>query len=217
MPTVELEHQEPNPLSLILEQKYQAPYQQDLDTLLVTGTYSGNNFAPGQAIPTGWGSFTLTAQWTPVNYTITYNGNGISGAPTAQTKTHGIGLYLRPAMSTTYYTFHGWNTNTASTGTNYGAGSWYTREGNITLYANWSPKKYTVTYNSNGGTPTPATQYKVYGQTLYVTSTRPTRSGYTFTYWLSNDGYTFTPGSAYTANKARTLTAQWKWGNVYIE
>ena len=42
---------------------------------------------------------------------------------------------------------------------------------------------YTVTYNANGGSGAPASQTKYYGQTLTLSSTKPTRSGCYFEYW----------------------------------
>ena len=46
-------------------------------------TYSGNIFNPGAAIPTGWGSFTLTANWkandtTPPTCSLSANGSNIT-------------------------------------------------------------------------------------------------------------------------------------------
>lgn len=47
-------------------------------------TYSGIWFQPSDAIPRGWGGFTLTAQWSANSYTITYDANGGTGAPPTQ-------------------------------------------------------------------------------------------------------------------------------------
>lgn len=72
-------------------------------------------------------------------YTVSYNANGGSGAPSAQTKTYGTALTLsstQPIRSG--YRFAGWNTNAAGTGTSYAAGGSYTANAGVTLYAQWT-------------------------------------------------------------------------------
>lgn len=71
---------------------------------------------------------------------------------------------------------------------------------------------YNVTYNANGGSGAPATQKKYYGQTLTLSSTKPTRTNYVFKNWNTasgGTGTTYNPGASYTANAALTLYAQW--------
>ena len=71
---------------------------------------------------------------------------------------------------------------------------------------------YTVKYNANGGSGAPASQTKTYGVTLKLSSTRPTRSHYTFVGWATsaNGSVVYQPGANYTANKAVTLYAVWR-------
>lgn len=71
---------------------------------------------------------------------------------------------------------------------------------------------YTVSYNANGGTGAPANQTKYHGQTLTLSSTVPTYSGYSFSGWNTNQdgsGTAYSPGGSYTANAGTTLYAQW--------
>ncbi len=111
----------------------------------------------------------------------------------------------------------------------------------VTLYANWNPHKLTVKYNTNGGTGTfsntvmyydDASKPKTYG----LTSTVPTRDGYTFLGWSMNKTATandtiFTSSTAKKAaqkwasafgtsidasNQTVTLYAQWKPYNYTI-
>ncbi len=49
-----------------------------------------------------------------------------------------ITLPAASAVSRQYYTFGGWNTNSAGTGTNYNAGASYTPSSSSTLYAKWT-------------------------------------------------------------------------------
>ena len=80
------------------------------------------------------------------------------------------------------------------------------------MYAVWDPNKYTVSFNANGGTGAPSAQTKTYGQTLTLSSTRPTKSGYTFKGWgtsSTTETVSYQPGGSYTANAAITLYAVW--------
>jgi uncharacterized repeat protein (TIGR02543 family) len=151
-------------------------------------------------------------------YTITYNANGGSGAPSSQTKTHGNTLILSTTKPTrTGYTFQGWATSSTATTAAYAAGGNYTGNGSVTLYAVWKANTYTVTYNANGGTGAPASQTKTYGVALTLSITKPTRTNYTFKGWAISAAATtaaYSAGGSYTANNTITLYAVWE--NAYV-
>lgn len=149
-------------------------------------------------------------------YTISYNANGGSGAPASQTKFHGTNLTLSNTVpSKSGYTFKGW----ALTKEEADAGTWYYQPGatcgankNLTLYAVWTSKSYTLSYNANGGTGAPASQTKQHGVDLKISSTKPTRAGYTFKGWASSATsatVVYNPGGTYIANISFTLYAVW--------
>lgn len=71
---------------------------------------------------------------------------------------------------------------------------------------------YTVSYNANGGTGAPGNQTKTHGQSLTLSSVKPTKDGYTFQGWStsSTGSVQYNPGSAYTGNANLTLYAVWK-------
>lgn len=77
----------------------------------------------------------------------------------------------------------------------------------ITLYAVWNIQQFTITFNSNGGSSVTAITQD-YG-TIVVEPADPTRDGYTFDAWYSNEGltnaYTFTTMPAQNIN----LYAKW--------
>ena len=104
------------------------------------GTYSNNS------------NVTLYAQWKVNTYTITYNANGGSGAPSNQTKKHGENITLSSVKPTkSGYTFNGWNTSSNGSGTSYSSGGIYSNNSNVTLYAQWqSVSNYTVTVYLQG-------------------------------------------------------------------
>ena len=84
---------------------------------------------------------------------------------------------------------------------------------NVTVTA----PEYNVTYNVNGGSGAPSSQVKIYGTALTLSSTKPTRKGYTFVNWntkADGTGKSYAAGASYTSNAAVTLYAQWK-ANTY--
>lgn len=75
---------------------------------------------------------------------------------------------------------------------------------------------YTVSYNANGGSGAPGNQTKWYGVTLKLSSTKPSRTGYSFQGWATSSGgsVAYASGANYTGNAALTLYAVWK-ANTY--
>lgn len=170
-------------------------------------------FYPGDTT-TYNGNQTLVAEWTLNTYTISYNGNNAtSGSVSSQTKNYGESLTLRSnGYSKTGHTFSKWNTKADGSGTNYNAGASYTANASATMYAQWTPNTYTVSYNANGGSSAPSSQTKTYGVDLTLRSGTPTRSGYTFQGWATsaNGSVAYQPSGTYKSNSAVTLYAVWK-------
>lgn len=114
---------------------------------LAGGSYSGSTSTPypgGTGYMAFSGSVTLPAH----TYTISYNANGGSGAPSAQTKTHGKNLTLSSTKPTRPgHTFKGWSTSSTATSATYNAGSTFTANTSVTLYAVWQINTYTNTIN----------------------------------------------------------------------
>lgn len=143
-------------------------------------------------------------------YTVSYNANGGSGAPGSQTKTHGTNLTLSSTKPTrTGYAFSYWDGGSLG---HFAPGGTYSANQSATLWAAWTPNTYTVSYNANGGTGAPGNQTKTYGTNLTLSSTRPSRAGYTFVKWntaANGSGTDYSPGGTYTGNAALTLYAIW--------
>lgn len=147
------------------------------------------------------------------SYTISYNANGGSGAPGSKTKYYGKNITLSSTKPTrTGYTFNYWSSVFSGVTEIFLPGGTYTKNSDATLYANWTPNTYTVTYNANGGSGAPAAQTKTYGQTLTLSSTVPTRTNYNFKGWATSatGAVAYQPGANYTANAAVTLYAIWE-------
>lgn len=119
-------------------------------------------------------------------YTVSYNANGGSGAPSAQTKTYGKNLTLSIDKPTRKgYNFKGWAT-TASGSVKYAAGGTYSDNASVTLYAVWEAITITVTFHRNtsdGDTTVKKSifSYGVSGQSFQDTGW--SRSGYAALGW----------------------------------
>ena len=182
-----------------------------------TLTRDGSDFTRTNAI--GWyGSSGATYQSTATMtygapHSVNYNANGGSGAPSTQTKYYNQTLTLSTTKPTkTGYTFKGWGTSSTATTVAYAAGASYTNNAKLNLYAIWTANTYKITYNANGGSGAPSAQTKTYGTNLTLSTTKPTRTGYTFLGWSTSStatSATYSAGGSYTANSAATLYAVW--------
>lgn len=150
------------------------------------------------------------------SYRITYNANGGTGAPSEQTRWYGETLWLsstRPKRDG--YTFLGWATS-PSGGVAYQPGAAFTGDYGMTLYAVWQINTWSVKYDANGGINAPASQIKTYGQTLKLSTTKPTKVDYNFKGWATSKTnadkgiVAYAAGANYTSNANITLYAVWE-------
>lgn len=149
---------------------------------------------------------TLVRQGIPLSHTVS---NGAGWSTSNQTKLGEYSYtYNRTTVAQTIYCA----AKIKDLGTNDSNVS-YTRSYTIPALAS-----YTVTYNANGGTGVPSSQTKWYGKALTISSTKPTRTGYSFLGWNTSSTATtasYASGASYTSNAALTLYAVWK-ANTYI-
>ena len=195
-------------------------------TKLATHTYAYNHTTSVQTISCaakissiGSGSAVVSSSTTYTipalaSYTVSYNANGGTGAPSSQTKWHSITLTLSSVKpSRTGYDFLGWARSSTATTIDYAAGAFFGYNENTVLYAVWKAHTYAVSFNANGGTGAPSSQTKTHGVALTITSSKPTRTNYNFLGWgtsASSTTVAYTSGSSYTANSAITLYAVWE-------
>ena len=155
-------------------------------------------------------SHTLYAHWTANTYTVTFNANGGAVTPEEMKVRHGDAYGKLPTPTLDGYTFDGWYNDN---------GMQVKPEDEVTashmLYAHWTANKYTVTFDVNGGTVTPAEQTVTYGS-HYGELPTPTREGYTFAGWYTEkDGGTqVTKETVVTTVADHTLYAHWT-ANTY--
>ena len=121
-------------------------------------------------------------------YTLTYNANGGSVSPKNKSLNEGASYGNLPTPTRSGYTFDGWFTS-ASGGNKVSSSTII--KANTTIYAHWTKnetpaqvKTYTLTYNANGGSVSPASKTLNEGAS-YGNLPTPTRSGYTFDGWFT--------------------------------
>jgi uncharacterized repeat protein (TIGR02543 family) len=123
-------------------------------------------------------------------YSVTYDANGGSGAPSAQEKRTDIDLTLSSTVPTRDgYTFAGWNTADDGSGTPYAAGATYTGNADLSLYAKWTANTYSVHFNGNGSTSgSMDNESFTYDEAKTLTTNAFSRTGYTFDGWATTAG-----------------------------
>lgn len=117
------------------------------------------------------------------------------------------------AKGATYaiYTFAGWNTQADGKGTTYSAGSTIPSvSGDITLYAQWTPRPFNITYYDDNQTTVLNLTPNTYTYPVSTTFPTPTKQGYSFLGWKTSPTATdyITKTDTYYGNFK--LYAQWK-------
>ncbi len=187
---------------------------------------SGTVYAVGGTHPsfTVTGAVTLYAKWSPVAYTIAYHANGgtLPSDSAAFDSTYPVAA--KPAgLARTGYDFIGWTTSQDGSGTVYsvgGANPSFTVTGNVTLYAKWTAKTFTITYASNGGTlaagasmPSGSASF----DSTYTVAAEPaglSRTGYELAGWntaADGSGQSYAAGSGSFTMGAANVTLYAKW------
>ena len=166
---------------------------------------------------TGNANKTIYAGWYAQGYTISYNSNGGTGSMASDVvKTGGTATIKANEFTKKGYTFAGWTTKSDGTDDGYNwtgwSGTWNYVDGQygianktLKLYARWTPKSYTISYNSNGGTGTMASDTVSTGSKATIKSNTFTKTGYKFVGWTTksdgtDDGYGWNPGWSGTWN-----------------
>lgn len=136
-----------------------------------------------------YGNVTFIAQYTPIEYTVTYNSNGGSSVDDESLMSYNVeSTHSLPAVSRTGYKFIGWTPDEESGSwvkykdgkiNTYPAGTTFTnKNGNVTLIAVWESAAFELTLQLDEGN---VTHNYAYASTLEITN--PTKSGYKFAGW----------------------------------
>src|SRR5512133_2961544 len=141
-----------------------------------TADGSGTTYGAEASFKVGTGHVTLFAKWTTnPTYTVTYDANTGSGTAPSDVTKYETGALVTVQGSTlvkTGHTFNGWNTAADGSGTARAATTTFNMSSaNVTLYAQWKLKQYSVIYDANeastGTPPSDATKHDT-GTTVAV-------------------------------------------------
>ncbi len=158
---------------------------------------NGNCYKPGDTVPADVSMLSITGDYEVIYLPGTYG----TGSAVTDMKPHNNILTLRGALFTRAgYTQVGWSTVDGGEKV-YGFEDVYTKNEALTLYPVWNTNKYTITFDTNGGSEiAPITQD--YG-TQIAAPANPTRKGYTFKGWDKEIPETMPAENI-------TVKAQWK-------
>lgn len=167
------------------------------DAQLYWSDENGNCYKPGDTVPADVSMLSITGDYEVIYLPGTYG----TGSAVTDMKPHNNILTLRGALFTRAgYTQVGWSTVDGGEKV-YGFEDVYTQNEALTLYPVWNTNKYTITFDTNGGSEiAPITQD--YG-TEITAPDNPTRKGYTFKGWDKEIPETMPAENI-------TITARWK-------
>jgi uncharacterized repeat protein (TIGR02543 family) len=156
-----------------------------------------------------------------IHYNVLYYGNGNTNGDPPEDRID----YAANATATvlnggtlvkTGYLFFGWNTAANGSGTSYAVGSTFNITANTSLYAQWTVRTYTISYNGNGNTsgtaPADAANYAYNTAVTVLGAGTLIRVGYTFSGWntaANGSGTNRTVGSTFNITANTTLYAKW--------
>lgn len=142
--------------------------------------------------------------------TITLNANGGTVTPGSKTAYLSDTYGSLPTPTRDGYTFNGWF-SAKSSGVKVSSSTTITTPSSHSLYAQWTPNTYTVSFDSNGGGTAPSSKEVKYGST-YGNLGVATRTGYTFVGWFTekSGGKEVLSDTTYTNTSNQTLYAHWK-------
>lgn len=185
---------------------------------LVAGVYPGATFWPTLFYPQG--DVTFYAHLTLNNYTVYLNANGGSvsgGSLSYNINSQSVEL---PTPTRTGYSFTGWNSrqnpddlDAVSISSPYvpydddGAAI-----GNHTIYAQWEPNSYSISFDTNGGSSVADSSYLA--DQVVILPAAPERDGHEFMGWSSDASgvFKFGAGSPYRPGKYEPITLHAIWG-----
>ena len=145
------------------------------------GTYTSATIAAD-------GSTVIEVRYNRKVYTVTFNANGGTPAPSNPSVRYEGKVIEPPTMSKTGYTFGGWYGTSALSGSpwNFTSGKVITH---TNLYAKWTANTYKVKFNGGtGSSGSMSEQPFTYGTAQNLTANTFTKTDYRFTGWATSPG-----------------------------
>lgn len=183
------------------------------------GWYSsptGGNLITSDTIVRAIANQTIYAQWSIKTPKITFNGNGgylivddLKESKSVELKKYGVPYGTLPIPERDGYTFVGWFTT--STGTKQVFSSTILEAtSSQNLYAQWQAKEYSINFDAMGGQVNPKSMRVLYDGT-YGELPVPTKEGYAFIGWYTNEigGNQVKSTTTVKTLSTQTLYARW--------
>ena len=169
----------------------------------------------------------VIAQWMPHKIKVVFDPQGGNNyGATYVTATYGQAMPTEgvQAPQRQGYTFGGYYSKQNGAGTQYytidmtSARTWNIDEPEVTLYAKWIPIQYAVTLDKQGGTGGSSSVTASYGQPLPSGLTAPTKPGYEFKGYYSNQNQEYQEAFLLEdPEKAMTYYAEYFSGTQYYD
>lgn len=150
-----------------------------------------------------FGNLSLVARWSAVGYKVKFESNGGSEI---QDKNYNADMtdFELPVPTREYYDFAGWYANSDLSGDRVVD---FSTDKDVTLYAKWIAKEYTIKFDSNGGESVKSHIYSVESADFTLPSIR--KEYYDFIGWFDENGKKYEVISSKNPQDA-TLYARWK-------
>jgi uncharacterized repeat protein (TIGR02543 family) len=148
---------------------------------------------------------------TPDYYNVTFNSNLSTGGSMSVENDNALSALTANAFTRNGHTFAGWNTAANGSGTSYDDSAVYSFTANMTLYAQWTPDYYNVTFDGNLST-SGSMSVENDNALSALTANTFTRNGHTFAGWntaANGSGTSYDDGATFPFASAVTLYAQW--------
>ena len=151
-------------------------------------------------------------------FSLRYDANGGSGSLAGRTVRYGETVTLGSEEPTKEgSSFEGWAKTADAAAAEYRPGGSLTVTGDLTLYAVWKLKEFSLRYDANGGSGSIAEQTGRYGVAITLSTEQPTKNGFRFTGWAKAADAAAAecqPGGSLALTENTTLYAVWEEGDV---
>jgi uncharacterized repeat protein (TIGR02543 family) len=192
-----------------------ASIQQPFNTVVIAPTnptqegYTFTGWSPALPATMPGVNSTHTAQWSANPYIINFDATGGTADETTKSVLFGRAVGSLPSAQRTGYTFNGWF-NEATSGTLITRSTTVSTPSNVTLFAQWTPINYSITFNTGGGSLVANETVTI--ETDEFTLPIPTKLASVFTGWTTQSNRQGSGismiSSGTTANM--TLYAMWE-------
>ena len=153
----------------------------------------------------------LYAKWILVDIIATFDPEGGIVTPTSKIVVTNAAYGELPTPSRPGYAFGGWWTGADGTGTRLTEDSTVTSVTDHSLFAKWTANDYTILFDPQNGTVSPADRRVTFGE-VYGELPVPTRPGYSFEGWTATTNdvvFSVTSNQVVSIPEDHTLAAVW--------